>query len=107
MTVDSTTSISEVNENDNAAPTDFVIPAATVDLTITGLSIEPEEQRCGCDCNDCDNVKPAYSSSDDRAGRARHRPRDGEEPGQQPVARASSRAGTRARTASSCPATRR
>jgi subtilase family serine protease len=62
VTVDSTHVVSEVNENDNTAPTDFVIPAATVDLTITGLSIEPEEQRCGCDCNDCVSVKPAYSS---------------------------------------------
>jgi subtilase family serine protease len=62
VTVDSTHVVAEVNESDNTAPTDFVIPAATVDLTITGLSIEPEEQRCGCDCNNCDNVKPAYSS---------------------------------------------
>jgi subtilase family serine protease len=62
ITVDSTHVVSEVNENDNTAPTDFVIPAATVDLTITGLSIEPEEQRCGCDCESCDNVRPAYSA---------------------------------------------
>jgi subtilase family serine protease len=62
VTVDSTHVVPEVNENDNTAPTNFVIPAATVDLTITGLSIEPEEQRCGCDCDDCVNVKPAYSS---------------------------------------------
>jgi subtilase family serine protease len=62
VTVDSTHVVPEVNENDNTAPTNFMIPAATVDLTITGLSIEPEEQRCGCDCDDCVNLKPAYSS---------------------------------------------
>jgi subtilase family serine protease len=62
VTVDSTHVVPEVNENDNTAPTNFVIPAATVDLTITGLSIEPEEQRCGCDCDDCVDIKPAYSS---------------------------------------------
>jgi subtilase family serine protease len=62
VTLDSTHVVPEVNESDNTASSDFVIPAATVDLTITGLSIEPEEQRCGCDCNNCDSVKPAYSS---------------------------------------------
>lgn len=61
VTVDSTHVVPEVNENDNTAPTSFVIPAATVDLTITSLTMEPEEQRCGCDCN-CDNIKPAFSS---------------------------------------------
>ena len=62
VTLDSTHVVAEVNESDNTASSDFVIPAATVDLTITGLSIEPEAQRCGCDCNNCDNVKPAYSA---------------------------------------------
>ncbi len=68
VTLDSTHVIKEVNPNEQTASTLFVIPAATVDLTITGLTIEPERNRCGqcCDFN-CDNakpgVKPAYSSS--------------------------------------------
>jgi subtilase family serine protease len=62
VTVDSTHVISEVNEADNTAPTTLVVPAATVDLTITGMSIQPEDQGCGCDCN-CNDVKPAYSAS--------------------------------------------
>ncbi len=62
VTLDSTHVIKEVNPNEQTASTLFVIPAATVDLTITGLTIEPEHERCGCDCNNCDNVKPAYSS---------------------------------------------
>jgi subtilase family serine protease len=67
VTLDSTHVIKEVNPNEQTASTLFVIPAATVDLTITGLTIEPERNRCGqcCDFN-CDDakpgVKPAYSA---------------------------------------------
>jgi trimeric autotransporter adhesin len=60
ITLDSTHVIKEVNENEQTASTSFVIPAATVDLTITGLTIEPEEEGCG---RNCDSIKPAYSSA--------------------------------------------
>ncbi|HEY4811034.1 MAG TPA: CARDB domain-containing protein [Solirubrobacteraceae bacterium] len=63
VTLDSTHVIKEVNPNEQTASTLFVIPGATVDLTITGLTIEPEYNRCGCDCNNCDSVKPAYSAN--------------------------------------------
>jgi subtilase family serine protease len=50
VTLDSTHVVSEVNENDNTAPTTFVIPAATIDLTITNTSIQ-EENECGRECD--------------------------------------------------------
>ena len=64
VTLDSTQVIPEVNESDNTASTLEVVPAATVDLTVTEVSIEPEEQQCcgnqrGC----CDVKKPNYSAN--------------------------------------------
>lgn len=56
ITVDSTHVVKEVDETDNTAATDFVIPKATVDLTITGMSITPEEEQFG------DRLKPAYQA---------------------------------------------
>ncbi len=61
ITVNSTHVINEVTTSDNTAPTTFPIPAATVDLTITGMSIHPEEEQ-GCRCNG-DLVKPDYSAA--------------------------------------------
>lgn len=49
VTLDSTHVIKEVNDKEQTASTSFVIPAATVDLTITNLTIAPEE-RCDCNC---------------------------------------------------------
>jgi subtilase family serine protease len=43
ITVDSTHVVAEVNEADNTAPTVLVVPAATIDLTITNMSIQEEE----------------------------------------------------------------
>ncbi len=59
VTLDSTHVIKEVNDEEQTASTTFVIPAATVDLTITSLTIEPEEEGCG---RNCDNIRPAYSA---------------------------------------------
>jgi subtilase family serine protease len=44
VTVDSTNVVPEVNESDNTAPTDIEVPAATVDLTVTNISIHPTEE---------------------------------------------------------------
>jgi subtilase family serine protease len=44
VTVDSTHVVPEVNENDNTASTDIVVPVATVDLTVTNISIHPTEE---------------------------------------------------------------
>jgi subtilase family serine protease len=44
VTVDSTHVVSEVNESDNTAPTDVLVPVATVDLTVTNISIRPTEE---------------------------------------------------------------
>ncbi len=43
VTLDSTHVVAEVTKADNTAPTTFTIPAATVDLTITDLTINPPE----------------------------------------------------------------
>jgi hypothetical protein len=61
VTLDSTHVIKEVNDEEQTASTSFVIPAATVDLTITGLTIEPEEEGCGRNCDN--NINPQFSSS--------------------------------------------
>jgi subtilase family serine protease len=45
VTLDSTHVVPEVSENDNTAPTDVVVPAATVDLTVTNISIRPTDER--------------------------------------------------------------
>lgn len=59
VTLDSTHVIKEVNEEEQTASTSFVIPAATVDLTITNLTIEPEEEDCGRNCFN----KPLFSAA--------------------------------------------
>jgi subtilase family serine protease len=41
VTLDSTNLVKEVTKSDNTASTKFTIPAATVDLAVTGLSINP------------------------------------------------------------------
>src|SRR5262249_10842449 len=43
VTLDSTNVIKEVTKADNTAPTVFNVPAATVDLTITEMNIQPSE----------------------------------------------------------------
>jgi subtilase family serine protease len=47
VTVDSTDAVAEVSETDNTAPTQFIVPAATVDLTITDLTIDPSSPTQG------------------------------------------------------------
>jgi subtilase family serine protease len=41
VTIDSTGAVNEVDETDNTAPTQFEIPAATIDLTVEALTLSP------------------------------------------------------------------
>jgi subtilase family serine protease len=41
VTIDSTNAVAEVDETDNSRPTQVVVPAATVDLTVEALTISP------------------------------------------------------------------
>jgi len=67
ITVDSTHAVSEVNEEDNTTPTLLVVPAATVDLTVTNITIEPEEEEgCGRRCNG--GITPNFSAKTVRQG---------------------------------------
>ncbi len=47
VTLNSTNSIAEVTKKDDTAATSFAIPAATVDLTVTGLAINPSSPTQG------------------------------------------------------------
>jgi hypothetical protein len=44
VTVDSTDVVPQVDESDSSTPTDEVVPAATVDLTVTNINIHPTEE---------------------------------------------------------------
>ena len=57
VTLDSTHVVAEVTENDNTASTVVVVPAATVDLTITSMSIRPTEEDRG------DLLKSAFAAA--------------------------------------------
>lgn len=47
VTLDSTSAVAEVDETDNTASTRFVIPVATVDLTVSDLTISPSSPTQG------------------------------------------------------------
>ena len=57
VTLDSTHVVAEVTENDNTASTVVNVPAATVDLTITSMSIRPTEEDRG------DLLKSAFAAA--------------------------------------------
>jgi subtilase family serine protease len=44
LTVDSTDVVRQVDESDSSTPTEIVVPAATVDLTVTNITIHPTEE---------------------------------------------------------------
>ena len=66
ITVDSTAAVAEVDETDNTRTTRFVIPAATVDLTIDALTISPASPTQGAPATASVTVRNAGNSPSGR-----------------------------------------